>query len=187
MATRDINLLPADVKTKRKEEQVKTSLGNIFLTLLVVAAVVSFLSSALLIQTNLSQNKIKEDILRSQAKIKDLGIIESEAQRLDSKISALSTIIENRKRSSVLLEAIGTSIPQEITVVSLASLGGGKLSVSGSSLSYQSLSHFITSLLDPGLGGRVFVGADLTSASLDEVTGKIRFSLTLYSKEESLK
>lgn len=187
MPIKEINLLPQDVKTKQREEKVKTSLGNIFLILLVITAVVSFLSSALLIQTTLSQNKLKDDATRAQTQIKDLGIIESEAQRLDSKVAALGQIITGRRRTSVLLEAIGTSIPQEITITNLSTLGADKLSVSGQSISYPSLSRFITSLLDPSLGGKVFSGADLTSASLDEVTGKIRFSLSLYVKEGSLK
>lgn len=187
MTAREINLLPQDVKAKHKEEKVKSSLGKLFLILLIVSGALSFISSALLVQANLSQNKIKEEISRNNGKIKDLGIIEGEAQRLDKKIIALSTVVAHRQRFSLLLLAIGKSIPQEISINNLATFAEDKLSVSGFSASYQSLSNFITALLDSTLGGKVFAAADLTSASLDEVSGKIRFALTLYLKPNSLK
>lgn len=187
MAVRDINLLPQDIKSKRREEKVKNSLGSFFLVLLIISGLLAFISSTLLVQANLSQNRIKNDIAKNQGKIKDLGIIESEAQRLDRKIMALGGIIAQRQRYSLLLTAIEKSIPYEISINNLATFAETKLSVSGFSASYQSLSHFITALLDPVLGGKVFSGADLTSASLDEVSGKIRFSLTLYLKAGGLK
>lgn len=187
MTVREINLLPQDVKAKHKEEKVKSSLGGLFLVLLIISGVLAFVSSALLVQANLSQNKTKEDITRINGKIKDLGIIEGEAQRLDKKIIALGSVVAHRRRFSLLLSAIEKSIPQEISINNLATFAEDKLSVSGFSSSYQSLSHFITALLDPTLGGKVFAAADLTSASLDEVSGKIRFALTLYLKPNSLK
>ncbi len=187
MSSKEINLLPQDVKAKNKEEKVKGSLGNLFLIVLVILGISSFVSSALLVQANLTQNNIKKGIARDTGKIKDLGIIEAEAQRLDKKIIALGDVVSKRKRYSALLLSIESSIPQEVNIGSLATFAEDKLSASGYSTSYTSLSHFILSLLDPSIGGKVFSAADLTSASLDDVSGKIRFSLTLYLKANGLK
>lgn len=187
MASRDINLLPQEIKSQRKKDKVKSSVGNWSLIILVVVVSLSLVAVVVLFQAKLSLNKVKGEIVRQQSKIKDLGIIEAEAQRLDAKIVALGKIINHRKRFSLLLEAVGASTPQEINITNLASFADNKIAISGQAGSYPSLSRFITTLIEPSLGGKVFAAADLTSASLDEVTGRIRFSLTIYLKENSLK
>lgn len=187
MATRDINLLPQEVKSQRKKDKVKDSLGNLSLIILGIIGTLSLVSLAILFQAKLRLGSLKGEINRQQSKIKDLVIIETEARRLDVKIVALAKIIDRRKRFSLLLAAIGNSTPQEINITNLATFTDNKVSVSGQAAGYASLSRFITTLIEPTLGGKVFSAADLTSASLDEVTGKIRFSLTLYLKEGSLK
>jgi len=187
MVRKEINLLPVELKEKKKTEKVKTSLGNLSLVFLVIAGLVAFGSSTVLINLKLSGDKQTKDILRVQEKIKDLAVVESEASRLESKILSISKIVSTKNKYSVLLSSVSKAAPSEVTITSMTTFGENKVSVSGTVQSYLVLSKFVTSLMDPGIGGKIFSNADLTGASLDDVSGKIRFSMVLYLKKDSLK
>lgn len=187
MARKDINLLPTELREQKKTEKVKSSLGNLSLISLVIVGIISFVTSAVLINLKLTEDQLTKEAVRLEGKIKDLTIVESEASRLESKLFSIGKIIEQGNRYSILLSSVSKSSPDEITLTSLTTFGENKVSLSGTVQSYLVLSKFVTSLMDPGLGGKVFNNVDLTGASLDEVTGKIRFSMILYLKDKSLK
>lgn len=187
MPRKDINLLPVELKEQKKTEKVKTSVGNLALVLLVVAVLAAIGSSVILINLKLMGNKQTQDSQKAQVKIKDLGVVEAEASRLGSKILSISNIISTKSRYSVLLSNVSKAAPSEATITSLTTFGENRVSVSGTVQSYLVLSQFVTSLMDPAIGGKLFSNVDLTGASLDEVSGKIRFSMILYVKKDALK
>ena len=187
MPRKDINLLPQDLKEQKKSEKIKKSLGNLSLLSLVVVGLITFASSAYLVRVKLTEATFKKDIVKTESEIKDLLLIEKEARRLESKINVVADVKESRSRYSLLLEALAKAVPGDVGITSLATFGASRVSVSGLSQSYLSLSRFITSALDPILGGKVFSSVDITAASLDEVTGKIRFSLVLYLRDGGIK
>lgn len=187
MPRKDINLLPVELKEQKKTEKVKTSLGNLSLILLVIAGLAAVVCSAVLINLKLTGDGQTKNSQRAQQQIKDLGVVESEASRLESKILSISRIISVKNRYSVLLSSVSKAAPSEATITSLTTFGENRVSVSGTVQSYLVLSKFVTSLMDPALGGKLFSNADLTGASLDEISGKIRFSMVLYLKKDALK
>lgn len=187
MARKDINLLPLELKEQKKTEKVKTSVGNIFLVSLGISGLIAIASSVILINLKLTGDKQLKETRRAQEQIKDLGVVETESSRLASKILSISRIISAKSKYSVLLSVISEASPGEVTITSLTTFGENKVSVSGTAQSYLVLSKFITSLMDPALGGKLFGNVDLTGASLDEISGKIRFSMVLYLKNDVLK
>lgn len=187
MVQRDINLLPKELKEQKQTEKVKTSLGNISMAIFGICAILAVLASVLLINFKLGSDKGTKDLARLQEKIKDLELVEGEANRLESKILSTSKIIAAKNKYSVLLTNFSKASPDEVVISSLTTFGDNKVSVSGTVQSYLVLSKFITSLMDPAIGGKVFGSADLTGASLDDVSGKIRFSMILYIKKDALK
>ena len=187
MPRKDINLLPVELKEQKKTEKVKTSVGNFFLILLVVVGLIAIGSSLILINLKLTGDKQVKDGQRAQEKIKDLSVVEAESNRLESKIRSISQIISGKSKYSVLLSSVSKAAPSEATITSLTTFGENRISVSGTVQSYLVLSKFVTSLMDPALGGKLFSNADLTGASLDEISGKIRFSMVLYLKKDALK
>lgn len=187
MVQRDINLLPQELKEQKKTEKVKTSLGNVAVVIFAVCAVLALASSALLVNFKLGSGKGTKDLARMQEKIKDLELVEGEANRLEAKILSINKIITAKNKYSTLLSGVSKASPDEVVITSLTTFGENKVSVSGTVASYLVLSKFINALLDPGNGGKVFGSVDLTGASLDDVSGKIRFSLILYVKKDALK
>lgn len=187
MTKRDINLLPAEVQEFKKGEKIKRSLVNISLLAFLSIGLLSLVSSALLVQVSISTNSLKKESEREAIKVNDLSIFENEVRRLEKKLTAVDKIIGSRARYSVLLTSLSRSIPADILVTSLATFGQEKVSLSGFSQSYISLSKFITSLLDLSLGGAVVDSVDITAASLDESSGKVRYSLVVHLKAGGLK
>ncbi|MCL5004086.1 MAG: PilN domain-containing protein [Patescibacteria group bacterium] len=187
MPESEINLLPEELKEIKKKEEVKSSVGNLALAFLGLSVLLSVISSGILIQLKVSEASVKSSITTETQKINDLSSIQNAANRTQLKIAALSTIIGSQKHYSLLLETLAKASPVDISVTSLSTYGDNNVSLSGTSLSYQVLSKFITSLLDPSLGGgKIFSSVDITSASLDTVSGKIRFSITIHVKEGGL-
>lgn len=184
---REINLLPVELKEKRKTERIKSSAGSLSLIILAVAVISSLLLSAISVNFKLQQSSLKKESIRVRGKIDDLSVVESEALRLQSKLLSINKIIDDKNLYSKLLTNISKASPPEVTIVALSSFGEGRVSLTGTVQSYATLSKFITSLLDPTSAGKIFNAADLTGASLDEVSGKIRFSLVLHLVENSLK
>jgi len=180
-------LLPVEVKEQKKTEKVKSSVGNLSLIFLLVAGIIAIASSSILINLKLTAKKQGADIQKAQEKIKDLTVVEAEATRLESKILSVSRIISTKNRYSVLLSSVSKASPSEAVITSLTTFGENKVSISGTVPSYLILSKFVSSLMDPASGGKFFSNADLTGASLDEISGKIRFSMILYLKKDALR
>lgn len=184
---KEINLLPKELKEEKKVQKIRSSLGSLSLIFLILVAGLSFLSSALLVNLKLRQSGLNKEMAQTSQKIRDLGVVESEAARLENKLSAANKIFEQKKLYSKLLGALSSAAPKEMIILSLSTFGENRVSLTGLAQSYFVLSQFIGALVDPASGGKVFAGADLTSASLDEVSGKIRFSMILYLKSDGLK
>lgn len=184
---REINLLPSELKSERRAEKVKGSLAGLFLLILIVTAAVSVVLFGVSLNFKIRQESLKKESQSVKGKIADLAVVELEASRLESKLQAINQILAEKNQYSVLLNSISESAPAEVTITSLSTFGDERVAVSGNVQSYATLSKLITSFLDPALGGKVFKSADLTGASLDEVSGKIKFSLTLHIVTKSLR
>lgn len=178
----DINLIPTELRDQRKIEEVRKSFNFAGLGVFVILAVVSvaFFGYRIKLSNDLSFGE--KSIKREQEKIKDLASIEQDAQRLKVKSDTVSKILKNQNRYSVLLDALAESTPKDVTISNFSTVGENKVGISGSAQSYVSLANFILTSMDPAFGGKIFNGADLTSVSLDEVTGRARFTLVFYLK-----
>lgn len=187
MMKREINLLPSELKEERRAQKVKSSLGGISLIILAISVILAGSVWAISLNLKVHQKNLKKDSQTIQGKVSDLSVVDAEASRLQSKLLAIKQIIAERNQYSLLLETISKASPPEVAITSLSTYGDGRLSLNGDVQSYSTLSKLITSFLDPALGGSVFKSADLTGASLDEVSGKIKFSITLHVADKGLK
>lgn len=178
----DINLIPVELRDQRKNEEVRKSFNFLGLGFFVILAIISVAFFGYRIKLNRDLVSGDKSIKREQEKIKDLTTIEQDSRRLKIKSDTVSKIIKNQNRYSVLLDTLAESTPKDVTITNFSTVGENKVGISGSAQSYVSLANFILTSMDPSFGGKIFNGADLTSVSLDEVTGRAKFTLVFYLK-----
>lgn len=182
----DINLIPSELRQQKKTEEIRKSFNFAGLGIFVFLAIISALVLSYRLKLKVDLDSYDKSITREQEKIKDLSSVEQDGNRLKVKSEAATKILKNRSLFSILLDTLSESVPQQVTITNFSTVGENKLGVTGSAQSYISLANFILTALDPSFGGKTFNGADLTSVSLDETTGRAKFSLVLYLKSNSL-
>lgn len=182
----DINLIPTELQQQRRVEEVRRSFNFVSLAFFIVLAVVSLAVFAYRVKLGANLSNMEKLVKSEQGKIRDLSSLEEDARRLKTKAEAIGQIIKGQSHFSVLLDNLAESTPADVSVVNLSTIATDKIGVSGSAQSYVSLANFILTALDPNFGGKIFSGADLTSVSLDESSGRARFALILYLKSKSL-
>ena len=182
----DINLIPTELRDQRKVEEVRKTFNFAGLGILIVLAVASLLVFGYRLKLDSDLENNEKLVTREQEKIRDLSGIEQDARRLKAKSEAADKIFQNQNRFSILLDNLAESTPQDVTVTNFSTIEAGKVGISGNAQSYNSLANFILTALDQNYGGKIFNGADLTSVSLDEVTGRARFAMVFYLKSNVL-
>jgi len=182
----DINLIPTELRDQRKVEEVRKTFNFAGLGILIVLAVASILVFGYRLKLDADLKNNEKLVTREQEKIRDLSGIEQDARRLKAKSEAADKIFQNQNRFSILLDNLAESTPQDVTVTNFSTIEAGKVGISGNAQSYNSLANFILTALDQNYGGKIFNGADLTSVSLDEVTGRARFAMVFYLKSNVL-
>ena len=182
----DINLIPTELRDQRKVEEVRKTFNFAGLGILIVLAVASLLVFGYRLKLDSDLENNEKLVTREQEKIRDLSGIEQDARRLKAKSEAADKIFQSQNRFSVLLDNLAESTPQDVTVTNFSTIEAGKVGISGNAQSYNSLANFILTALDQNYGGKIFNGADLTSVSLDEVTGRARFAMVFYLKSNVL-
>lgn len=182
----DINLIPTELQEQRKLEEVRKSFNFAGLGFLVLVVLVSLVFLFYRLKLKNDQDNLERQITREQERIRDLSAIEQDANRLKAKSDIINKIFKSQNRFSTLMDRLSESTPQDVTITNFSTFGDNKVSLSGNSSSYVSLANFITTSLDQSFGGKVFNGADLTSVSLDELTGRAKFTLIFYIKSNVL-
>lgn len=184
-----INLLPLKVAKKQKTVRLvgkANYAGSILFSifLLVAAGLGGYL---FLLGRSLTSLTSQSDLLKVE--INARSHLEQISDKLSAKSAALITVFNERQRFSYLLEVFSSVIPQGVTVTEFSTEGEEeKLAVSGTANDYPDLSRFLESAVSPETkGGDVFSQVDLTSVSLDDRTGKARFSVKITLKKDALK
>lgn len=182
----DINLIPTELQQQKKIEEVKKSFNYLGLGLFLVLGLLSVSFFTYRIKLKSDGDSLDRQIKREQEKIADLTNIEQDARRLKVKSEVIGKVFKNQNRYSFLLDTLSESTPREVTITNFSTSGESKINLSGTAFSYVSLANFILTALDPSFGGKIFNGADLTSVSLDDISGKAKFTLVFYIKSNVL-
>jgi len=182
----DINLIPTELRQQRKTEEVRKSFNLIGLGVFTILSVVSLLFFVFRLKLRDDFQAQEKSVNRELEKINDLSSVEQDAKRLKIKYDAVSKVFKNQNNFSVLLDNLAESTPKDVTISNFATVGENKVGINGNAQSYVSLANFILTALDPTFGGKIFNGADLTSVSLDDVNGRVKFTLVFYLKSAVL-
>lgn len=182
----DINLIPTELQQQRRIEEVKKSFNFAGVSVFIVLSVISLAVFVYRLKLGADLSSTGNLIRREQGKIKDLSSVEQSAQSLKVKSEAISKILKGESRFSTLLDNLAESTPKDVVISNFSTIADNKVGVSGNAQSYVSLANFILTALDPNFGGKIFSGADLTSVSLDESTGRAKFAMVFYLKSNIL-
>lgn len=182
----DINLIPTELQQQRKTEEVRKSFNLAGLGVFIILGVISLVFFGYRLRLGIDFQSQEKSVNRELEKIKDLSSLEQDAKRLKIKSDAVGKIFKNQNNFSILLDTLSESTPKDVTISNFATVGENKIGITGSAQSYVSLANFILTSLDPTFGGKIFNGADLTSVSLDDVNGRIKFTLVFYLKSSVL-
>ncbi len=179
----NINLIPRELKKEFRVREVRKSVniaGAIILGLSLISAGSLVIAGSMLRR---SYNDILAKTKNEEQKIIDMRSLEQDADRLETKINALQNIMKGRKRYSYLLRILSDSTPEGIKVSALTAGLGNDITLAGTADNYITLAKFLLGLIDPDLGGRLFLSVDLSSVSLDERVGLARFLISVKLKE----
>lgn len=188
-----INLLPQKISKQQRTARVVTKATSIGFIVCAVLVVIAFGLGIYRFFLGRHLASLEEQATSLETTILSKAELEEISDKLSNKSGALSLIFSTRDRYSYLIETFINMIPQGVyfSDFSVGSNGGistnWSVNVSGTALSYISLSEFLRIIPSPEGGGDVFESAKLSSVSLDDNSGKIRFAILLGIKQNALK
>ena len=178
-----INLIPQEEKQEQSKTQL-VKLSTLFTILLLI--VVGLLSAYFFYQVTGIKGQIREhenNIEDLRTEIQGLSTIEISARNLDTRFHALKSIYTSRVYFSGLLDEINKHVPETIILMDMTVNPGNKVTITGESNDYISISKFITDL---SADEKIFATVTLNSVSLENRANKITFFILVEYKPEAL-
>jgi len=185
MATKEIELMPAEVRAEKRKRETKrlailVSIAFLIISASLTATVLAFYT-VLLTEVNLTKRAVDAE----EKKITSFEETENLAERVYRKAMAIEGVFKSRDNYSILFEVLAEILPQDVTISNL-SVTKNTISVSGTAKSYVAVAKFLLIVVEPEKGGKLFEKADLTSVSLDSKSGEARFAARLDLKMDIL-
>lgn len=182
-----INLIPSAVREKRQKGAVKriSFIGTFTALVGAVAVTAGVLFFKFAIKAQVTQ--LEKDIRSSKNSIKTFEDIELQARTIKKKASLVDKVISEEEHYSVVLEALTTSVPAEVSLTDLQITTPEKATVSGEVSNYLDLARFIRALLDEDKGGWLFTDVGVRSVGMGSGESSVKFDLEIGVDESLLR
>jgi type IV pilus assembly protein PilN len=146
-----INLLP--VREKKKKESTRKMFSLLILSLVLVAAGITFFHFSLYNQINEAQRQItayNEEIKRLKVDTKDVDKFKAEKEDLQRRLNIIYTLQRAKTGPVRVLDDLTTSLPGRLWLVSLREKSG-KMEIKGIAMDNQDIAKFMTNLEKSGV------------------------------------
>lgn len=179
-----INLIPPEIKEKKKKEAKRSVVNRISIGLLGVLIIVTAGVLGVIVIQSTTLNSLNADIEAEKGKIGALKDKEAVAFFLKNRIDTIGTFSDKRYKQGEYYQLISSLRVGGVEVQSLQIDKSDKISLSGETYSTTSLAEFFKNLTDPGKNEGLIIGVNVESLSRT-ATGAIRFSLMVTMKEKA--
>jgi len=121
-----INLLPPELKRKRKKRVVVFEATQTLLILIIACEIIAFLSIYVFINARVGSKQkelkgIRTEIERLQAEVREVRNLEEDARKLERRLQIIDQLMFSRLSWSRKLNEISSLIPENMWLISLTS------------------------------------------------------------------
>lgn len=189
---KNINLVPQEVKKEQAKEKVvkRTTIVAILFTLAVgIFAGYLFVKKQLVVEKIEDLNQSIENLRASIVEMKD---IEIKARTLDKQYTAVSSLLQDRVRYSLLMDELNKRKPSSVQIDSFNTSGKTEINISGKADNYLAISEFVNNLSNNDFSGgneslkTLFKEVTLNSVNLDSQSDKARFFIVVETNTDLL-
>ena len=184
----DINLIPEELREKKRNERQKEILLRVSIGLFVLSMLLSggLFVYKYTVRRNISG--VSSQISLEEDKLKELKKVEDEMFVLAGKASVVKNVLDSRLYYSKLLENLARILPSGVYLTDVSATSDTKVVVSGVTPSYIVLAQLITNVLEDSKADTSILSyPEITSVDLKEDVGRIDFTMNLFLKKGALK
>lgn len=185
---REIELIPRELEAAKGLANFLAKLRFVGFGLLGAGVILSVAAWGGALGQEARLNGVEDSISKQTSALAKLADTEKMVLGLQVKSQGVIKIFTERNYFSSLLDALSASTPSGITVKGLeASKDEILVTLSGTTTSYEELSRFLKNLVDPTVGGSIFIEASLTSVVADSATGRAGFVVEAKTRPQALR
>lgn len=179
-----INLIPPEIKEKKKKEEKRSVINRISIGLLGVLIIITASILAVIVLQSATLQSLSTDIESEKAKIVAAKDKEAVAYFLENRIKTISTFTDDRYKQGQYYELVTRLVPFGVNVTGLQIDKSDRITLTGETPVTNILANFFKNLTDPTMNEGLITSVSVETLSRSN-SGAIRFGLVLNMKEKA--
>lgn len=179
-----INLIPPEIKEKKRKEEKRSVINRISIGLLGILIIITASILAVIVLQNATLQSLNAAIETEKTGIAASRDKEAVAFFLKNRIDTIGTFTDDRYKQGEFYELVTKLIPAGIDVNGLQIDKSDKITLTGETFSTKSLADFFKNLTDPSMNEGLVSTVSVETLSRNN-TGSIKFGLVLNMKEKA--
>lgn len=177
-----INLIPPEIKEKKKKDAKRSVVNRISIALLGLLIIVTAAVLGIIVVQNTTLQRLNTDIESEKSKISGLKDKEAVIFFLKNRIDTISNFSDKNYKQGDYYELMTGLVPQGVNLLSLQIDKSDKIALNGDTVSTEALGAYLSSLTDPAKNDGLINYVAVESLSRT-AAGVIRFSFLVNMKE----